>query len=166
MQVELARCLGIDTQEEWTQAVIASEQLGQPYERVQALVGLARRALEDRRIDVGRPALEEALAIGQRLGARLLVDAVRGAAGRGRIRLAGDEGRGAGDGVHGLTGREIEVLRLLTEGYRNDQIGVALFISPKTASVHVSRILAKLGVSSRGEASAWAHRKGLFVDEA
>ena len=74
--------------------------------------------------------------------------------------------RDTGDGMHGLTGREIEVLGLLAEGYRNDQIGAALFISPKTASVHVSRILAKLGVSSRGEAAAWAHRKGLFVDQA
>ena len=167
VQVELARCLGIDTQEEWAHAITASERLGQPYEHVQALLGLARRALEDRMIDVARPALEQALAIGQRLGARLLVDAVREAAGRGRIRLAGDEERrGSGDGMHGLTGREIDVLRLLAEGYRNDQIGAALFISPKTASVHVSRILAKLGVSSRGEAAAWAHRKGLFVDHA
>jgi len=61
----------------------------------------------------------------------------------------------------GLTHRETEVLVLLAEGRTNRQIGQALFITPKTASVHVSRILAKLGVTGRGEAAAVAHRLGL-----
>ena len=63
--------------------------------------------------------------------------------------------------VAGLTPREIEVLRLVAEGRSNGEIGTALFISTKTASVHVSNILAKLGVSGRGEAAAIAHRIGL-----
>lgn len=62
----------------------------------------------------------------------------------------------------GLTSREQEVLRLLTEGESNRGIGTRLFISEKTASVHISRILAKLGVASRGEAAATAHRLQLF----
>jgi DNA-binding NarL/FixJ family response regulator len=65
-----------------------------------------------------------------------------------------------GDGF-GLTEREREVLVLLAEGRSNRQIAEALFISPKTASVHVSNILTKLGVTSRGEAAAVAHRRGL-----
>jgi DNA-binding CsgD family transcriptional regulator len=57
-----------------------------------------------------------------------------------------------------LTPREQEVLRLVAEGRTNGEIGAELFISTKTASVHVSNILAKLGVSSRTEAAAVAHR--------
>jgi DNA-binding CsgD family transcriptional regulator len=61
----------------------------------------------------------------------------------------------------GLTPREVEVLALLAAGRSNHQIAQALFISPKTASVHVSNILAKLGVAGRVEAAAIAHRLGL-----
>ena len=61
----------------------------------------------------------------------------------------------------GLTDREREVLSLVAAGRSNGQIATALFISPKTASVHVSNILAKLGVSGRVEAAAVAHRNGL-----
>jgi DNA-binding NarL/FixJ family response regulator len=61
----------------------------------------------------------------------------------------------------GLTRREAEVLALVAKGRTNRQIGQALFITEKTASVHVSRILAKLGVAGRGEAAAIAHRLGL-----
>jgi DNA-binding NarL/FixJ family response regulator len=61
----------------------------------------------------------------------------------------------------GLTGREAEVLRLLAAGQSNREIAAVLFISPKTASVHVSNILAKLKAASRTEAAAIAHRAGL-----
>ena len=53
------------------------------------------------------------------------------------------------------------MLRLVAEGMSNSQIAEQLFISRKTASVHVSNILAKLGVSTRVEAAALAHRRGL-----
>jgi DNA-binding NarL/FixJ family response regulator len=53
------------------------------------------------------------------------------------------------------------VLKLLAEGRTNRQIGDELFMSPKTASVHVSRILAKLGVGNRTEAAAAGRRAGL-----
>ena len=62
----------------------------------------------------------------------------------------------------GLTAREFEVLRLVAAGRSNREIAGELFISAKTASVHVSNILAKLGVTSRGEAAATAHRLRLF----
>jgi DNA-binding NarL/FixJ family response regulator len=54
------------------------------------------------------------------------------------------------------------VLRLLVAGYTNGQIGAELFINPKTASVHVSNILRKLGVSTRVQAAALAERAGLL----
>ncbi|NEA38166.1 LuxR C-terminal-related transcriptional regulator, partial [Streptomyces sp. SID11385] len=64
----------------------------------------------------------------------------------------------------GLTARESEVLRLVAAGHSNRRIAEALYISPKTASVHVSRIIAKLGVTGRGEAAAVAHRLRLFPE--
>ena len=61
----------------------------------------------------------------------------------------------------GLTDREREVLLLVADGHSNPEIAKALFISAKTASVHVSNILAKLGVSGRVEAAAVVHRLGV-----
>ncbi|HEY6015028.1 MAG TPA: response regulator transcription factor, partial [Candidatus Limnocylindrales bacterium] len=60
-----------------------------------------------------------------------------------------------------LTPREVEVLTLVGSGWSNGEIASALFISRKTASVHVSNILGKLGVADRVEAGALAHRAGL-----
>jgi DNA-binding CsgD family transcriptional regulator/tetratricopeptide (TPR) repeat protein len=85
------------------------------------------------------------------LGAQLLVrwcDELRPPAVRATVRPGG------------LTAREVEVLRLVAEGRSNSQVGQALVIGTKTASVHVSNIIAKLGVTSRGEAAAWAHSQG------
>ncbi|MBW1604470.1 response regulator transcription factor, partial [Streptomyces sp. JJ66] len=65
----------------------------------------------------------------------------------------------------GLTRRERDVLALVAAGRSNRQIAEELFIAPKTASVHVSNILAKLAVGSRGEAAALAHRLGLLAGQ-
>jgi DNA-binding CsgD family transcriptional regulator len=62
---------------------------------------------------------------------------------------------------YGLTARELEVLALVAGGRTNREIGAALFISEKTASVHVSRILAKLGARTRAQAAAMAVTLGL-----
>ncbi len=61
-----------------------------------------------------------------------------------------------------LTDREAEVLALLAEGRTNAEIAATLFMSPKTASVHVSHIIAKLGAGNRTEAAATARRQGLL----
>jgi DNA-binding CsgD family transcriptional regulator len=61
-----------------------------------------------------------------------------------------------------LTPRETEVIHLVADGLTNREIGARLFISEKTASVHVSNLLAKLGASGRAEAVAIAHRRGLL----
>ncbi|MBU8548048.1 AAA family ATPase [Streptomyces sp. Babs14] len=70
-----------------------------------------------------------------------------------------------GDRATQLTAREQEVLRLLARGRSNRQIGEELFITAKTASVHVSNILAKLEAASRTEAVAVAYRQGLIAPE-
>jgi non-specific serine/threonine protein kinase len=62
---------------------------------------------------------------------------------------------------YGISPRELEVLRLLTEGKSNEEIGAALFISPRTASTHVANILGKLGVGSRAAAVAVAYKHQL-----
>jgi DNA-binding CsgD family transcriptional regulator len=90
--------------------------------------------------------------------ARLSDRAGPAAAGRGGGRPGGAAVR---DPLAGLTEREVEVLRLLAAGQSNKEIGAKLFIAPKTASVHVSNILAKLGAASRTEAAAIAHAQGL-----
>ena len=64
----------------------------------------------------------------------------------------------------GLTPREREVITLLDDGLSNAQMARTLFISEKTASVHVSNVLAKLGAGGRTEAVAIAHRRGLLTD--
>ncbi|MFD0906080.1 response regulator transcription factor, partial [Actinomadura sediminis] len=79
-----------------------------------------------------------------------------------RARLAAPAGRAPGGGPFGaLTAREREVLKLVAEGRNNREIAEALFISPKTASVHVSNILAKLNVANRTQAAALANRENL-----
>jgi DNA-binding CsgD family transcriptional regulator len=108
--------------------------------------------------------LRAAVAEARRIGAVPLLDDLLALARRARVAL--DEGRPAEAAEpaavpFGLTGREREVLALVAAGRTNGQIAGALFISPKTASVHVSNILAKLGVTGRVEAAAVAHRLGL-----
>ncbi|MGH3133110.1 MAG: response regulator transcription factor, partial [Gaiellaceae bacterium] len=74
------------------------------------------------------------------------------------MRSLGAKGRSGPKGVGLLSRREQEVLRLLAEGLSNREIAGRLFISPKTAEHHVSRIYAKLGLKSRAEAVAYAVR--------
>jgi DNA-binding NarL/FixJ family response regulator len=104
------------------------------------------------------------------LGSRWLSDEVTALAERARLETADGAAspsarESSSDNGHedpfGLTPRERQVLALLAEGATNRQIGAALFMAEKTASVHVSRILSKLGVRSRTQAAAVAHRQRL-----
>jgi DNA-binding CsgD family transcriptional regulator/tetratricopeptide (TPR) repeat protein len=136
-------------------AVAAWEKLEQSYPAAIALTYAARTALA---CGNGRAAVERlrrAAAIAQRLGTGPLTEQIAGLA-----RRAGQ----AGDGSArlSLTSREIEVLRLVAVGRSNREIAAALFISPKTASVHVSNILAKLATATRTEAAVKAHELGLL----
>jgi DNA-binding NarL/FixJ family response regulator len=112
--------------------------------------------------------LDHAAEVTGRLGARPLDTEVRALARRARLDLTPHVGApavatGASTPAEqlGLTPREAEVLALVAAGRSNRQIAQALFISPKTVSVHVSNLLAKLGVAGRVEAAAIAHRLGL-----
>ena len=67
-------------------------------------------------------------------------------------------------GAAGLTGREVEIVRLVAERRSNKEIGVALDISSRTVSTHLSNVFAKLGVSSRGELADYARAAGLLND--
>jgi DNA-binding CsgD family transcriptional regulator/tetratricopeptide (TPR) repeat protein len=98
--------------------------------------------------------------IATRLHAAPLLHETESLARRARLKLDGMKSKGVKSAV--LTARELEVLRLVAEGRTNSEIGVLLFISTKTASVHVSHILAKLGVSSRVQAAGVAHDQGLL----
>jgi DNA-binding NarL/FixJ family response regulator len=104
-------------------------------------------------------AARAAHATASRLGAARLQAALEDLARRGRLDLG--VGLPAERRLAGLTPRELEVLRLLVEGHSNRQIAEQLFISAKTASVHVTNLLSKLGVHSRLEAAAMARRLGL-----
>ena len=102
------------------------------------------------------PAYERARSI----GAVPLVAEMEAIARRARLKLSAMPQVGA-DSERGLTGREREVLVLVSQGRTNREIGQSLFISEKTASVHVSNILAKLGAANRAEAGAKARALGL-----
>ncbi len=108
-----------------------------------------------------RAALREAVSIGEQLGAAPLVEEALTVARKTHLRLMSDVPRPVS--ALGLTRREIDVLRLVAEGSSNSAIARTLFISPKTVSVHVSNILAKLEVTNRGQAAALAHRAGLLA---
>ncbi|MBQ0905210.1 AAA family ATPase [Micromonospora sp. U21] len=146
----------------WRAAVEAWRADGQPYPLGRALLALAEAAAAAGERDEVAAAVTEATEIARRLGATPLAEAAATLARRVGLRGAGQ----AGPGVDLLTSREREVLRLVAEGHSNSRIAERLFISPKTASVHVSRIIAKLGVTNRGEAAAVAHRLGLLAEPA
>jgi DNA-binding NarL/FixJ family response regulator len=117
---------------------------------------LAEAGRRDEAADQWRRAAQTA----EKLGARPLGRALDDLARRARIGTAPEQAR---DGAvfASLTSREREVLRLIAAGRSNREIASVLFIAPKTASVHVSNILGKLGAASRTEAAAIAHREGL-----
>ncbi|WP_030241361.1 helix-turn-helix transcriptional regulator [Streptomyces sp. NRRL S-350] len=162
---------------------------GDHYRRAQALwrraevlvrtrtPGADRRAGHALRAQAGAD-LEQAARIARRLGAAPLLAAVEDLAGRIGVRPsaptgaaggptasgASDTGAGGAGGVADgpLTGRERSVLALVAQGLTNREVGERLFISEKTVSVHLTRVMAKLGAGSRTEAVDAAHRRRLL----
>jgi predicted ATPase/DNA-binding CsgD family transcriptional regulator len=143
----------------WREAVAAWRADGQRYPLAVALLRLATAAAGAGDRPGAAEAVEEVAALAGALGARPLAEAADTLARRIGLRSAAQP---AATGTETLTDREREVLRLVAEGLSNSGIAKQLYISPKTASVHVSRIIAKLAVASRGEAAAVAHRLGLL----
>jgi DNA-binding CsgD family transcriptional regulator/tetratricopeptide (TPR) repeat protein len=145
-------------------AAAAWEEDGQPYPLAVALLHGAEAALAASDRDGAAARFRRAADLAGGLGARPLAKEIEALAASARIRADGGQ---AGHKVVaatplGLTAREFEVLRLVADGRSNPEIAARLFISAKTASVHVSNILGKIGVTSRGEAAAAAHRLHLF----
>ncbi len=147
----------------WDTAAAAWSAIGQPYLLAYALLRAAAAAAAQGDRDGAAARLPRAAELAGQLGARPLQQQIGRLARRARIDLPADATGQAGPAApFGLTAREMEVLRLVAAGRGNQQVAAELFISPKTASVHVSNILAKLGVASRVEAAAAAHRLHLF----
>ena len=141
--------------EAWDRAAAAWTAVSEPYPRAQALRHAAEAALAGGDRDGATERLRLAAALAAGLGAGALAEQIALLGRRGRIVLESSPDAGVA-GV-GLTSRELEVLRLVAAGHSNRDIANELFISPKTASVHVSNIMGKLGAASRGEAAAKAH---------
>jgi DNA-binding CsgD family transcriptional regulator len=168
-QAEQSRLEGRSDPGRWRAAAAAWERLEHPYDAAYARFRQAEALLAERgsRLEAEQ-VLRSAHGTAVTLGAGPLRREVELLAQRGRLDLqeqadaaAAPEAAPSPATSLGLTQREAEVLALVAEGRTNRQIGQALFITPKTVSVHVSRILAKLGVAGRGEAAAIAHRLGL-----
>jgi ATP/maltotriose-dependent transcriptional regulator MalT len=154
----------------WSELVTALEGLERPYDLARVRYRLAEALLAqgaggDER-DRAAELLRLAGAAAAELGAGPLAESVTSLVRRARLTpAAAPRPDSRPQDTHGLTNRERDVLRLVAAGRSNRQIAEELFISPKTASVHVSNILAKLEVAGRGEAAALAHRLGLLETE-
>jgi DNA-binding CsgD family transcriptional regulator len=170
---EKARAAGTDDPGTWAAVAAAWRSMRQPYLLAYALLRLAEAHLAASDRQGAAATVQEAYATADRLGAEPLAAETAALARRARLSLvppvaaaAVEDGKAGGEAAvdrlaqFGLTEREREVLSLIAVGQSNREIAEALFISVKTASVHVSNILAKLGVGSRVEAAAIAYRLG------
>lgn len=138
---------------DWAGAAELWQDLGCPYERALALAAADDEAAL-------REGLDELNRLGARRPAEILARRVRELGGTAVPRGPRPTTRA---NPAGLTKREVEVLGLIAEGLRNGEIATRLFLSEKTVHHHVSAVLRKLNVQTRGQAAAEAQRLGLFV---
>jgi DNA-binding CsgD family transcriptional regulator len=159
-EAELTRLHGHSDPAAWT-AVVEAYGYGTVYDQAMARWRLGEAFLGAERRDDAAEALRAADKVAKSLGAKPLGDAIAQLARRGRISLSenGADQRGT---VDLFTPREQSVLRLVALGQTNRQVGEELYISEKTVSVHLTRIMAKLGASRRAEAVAIAYDRGLL----
>ncbi len=185
-EAEAVDATGTPDPELWARAADAWAAIDRPFRvaRVRWREAEASLATGDRAR--AEAAGSDALALATRLGAAWVIEELTALARRGRLRfdvppqaVADAAARPATPSTPttpaaavtdpaaelGLTPRERDVLALVAQGRTNRQIGEELFMAEKTASVHVSRILAKLDVRSRTEAAAVAHRLGIEGDD-
>ncbi|HEU5332211.1 MAG TPA: AAA family ATPase [Actinocrinis sp.] len=163
---------GPDVPRRWSAlADLAEAELAPVHLRAYLKYRLAEAAAVSGERELAAAAAAQARALAEPLGAKPLLEGIDALVRAARLLLGGIAQSGepvgpaagaAGSAGLGLTPRELDVLRLVTDGLSNGQIGAKLFIATKTVSVHVSNILAKLGVASRTEAAAVAHRLHVF----
>jgi len=163
-EAEYERARGETRPGTWSEAAATWERLERPplaaycrWRQAEALVAAGAS-----RAEASVP-LWEAHAVAARIRARPLLRELELLAERARLDLASPEAESSGgqqglEEILGLTPREAEVLSLVARGYTDREIAAALVISVKTASVHVSHILRKLGAPNRLEAAAIMHR--------
>ncbi len=167
-EAEYARLTRANSPDAW-ERVLAEFGPGYVYETARTQWRLAEALVEAGRRDEAAAVWRAARDTASRLRAAPLGAALDDLARRARLNHGAR--LDAGNGSHGggsvgtsplaaLTEREREVLSLIARGKSNREIGTELFITPKTASVHVSNILGKLGAASRTEAAAIAYREG------
>ena len=159
------RRLGGDNDAQAWQAVLDAFGPDYVYEIARTRWRLAEALAEAGRRDEAAEQWRQAAQTADRLEARPLRRALDDLARRARIGTVPDD-QAQGAVLASLTSREREVLRLIAAGRSNREIAAVLYIAPKTASVHVSNILGKLGAASRTEAAAIAHREGLITEPA
>jgi DNA-binding CsgD family transcriptional regulator len=147
----VARPFALQLSGDGAQAAELWAEIGCPYESA-----LARGDTDDE--GVLRRALDELKAMGAAPAAAIVARRLRRRGARGVPRGPRPSSR---QNPANLTRRELDVLRLVAEGLRNAEIAERLFLSTKTVDHHVSSILRKLGMRTRGEASAEARRLGL-----
>jgi DNA-binding CsgD family transcriptional regulator/tetratricopeptide (TPR) repeat protein len=153
-----ARVHDLDTADQWADVVDSWEVAEQPWDAALCRVQLAESLAATDRTEQARAELRTVLAAADAWGTPPLRDeALACARSRGLLGLTSS----TTVPMPRLTSRETEVLTLVAEGRTNGEIAAVLFLSTKTVSVHVSRIIAKLGVSNRTEAAAVAYREGL-----
>jgi DNA-binding CsgD family transcriptional regulator/tetratricopeptide (TPR) repeat protein len=161
VEAEMARLLGKPAPELWRAAVEAFG-FGHVYEEARSRWRLAEALLASDDRDGAAAEARAAHQVAVRLGAAPLRAAIEALARRGRLDIGLAGAARAADPSVVLTPREAEVLALLAQGRTNRQIGSELYISEKTASVHVSNIIAKLAANGRTEAVAIAAARGLL----
>lgn len=148
----------------WAGAVRLWEELGDPWATASARLREAEAAASTGATARAAAALHDAQRVASGLGAEALLADIAAMSRRTRLSLEAPApvpvGKRSADEL-GLTPREAEVLSLVAVGQTNRELGEALYISEKTASVHVSNILRKLGVTSRVDAAAIAQRLGM-----
>jgi predicted ATPase/DNA-binding CsgD family transcriptional regulator len=164
---EATRARGEPDPAAWAAAAEAWAAAERPYGEAQARQREAEAHVAAGDREAAAVAAGAALAAARGLGSEWLAAEAEGLIARARLRVeqAGDEPQQdaapSSEEPFGLTPRERQVLALVARGATNREIGAELYMAEKTASVHVSRILAKLDVRSRTEAAAVAHRNGL-----
>jgi ATP/maltotriose-dependent transcriptional regulator MalT len=161
---ESSRAEGRQDPASWDAAHAAWERLGRPYQAAYALLHAARAAMARGDRDAAAVRLRAGAELAEQVGARPLLQQFARQARQAGVDLS-LSGQAAAPTRFGLTERETEVLRLVAEGRGNRDIAAELFISPKTASVHVSNILGKLGVATRTEAAAVTYRLHLLDEQ-